>query len=197
MIATKTYLALDLEMNQPSGKIIQVGIAIGTYDDYVQDCISTYSFYVNPDEPISEFITELTGITDETIEKNSVYHQYIADKIASIMSEHNIFMNPVTWGCGDTQALFKEFQDRNIEFESFGRRWIDVKTWYVFDRLAKGKSVSGGLKSAMTVLSKNKLQFKGDQHKADVDALNTLRLFFYMLDKQSKIESIIQDIKEL
>jgi len=60
--------------------------------------------------------------------------------------------------------------------------------------LAKSKRPTGGLKSAM---AEYKLQFQGTPHRADDDALNTLRLFFTILERQSKIYNVIDTIKEL
>jgi DNA polymerase III epsilon subunit-like protein len=56
------FIALDLEMNQPSGKVIEVGVAIGNVNDGV---LEMRNWYVDPQEPIEEYITQLTGIDDE------------------------------------------------------------------------------------------------------------------------------------
>ena len=63
---TQKFLALDLEMNQPSGKIIQVGIAIGSANDR-RDQYITKKWYINPNEPLDQFIIDLTGITQSDI----------------------------------------------------------------------------------------------------------------------------------
>jgi hypothetical protein len=36
-----------------------------------------------------------------------------------------------------------------------------------------------------------KLHFKGKAHRADVDAANTLALFFNLLERQSKLENLL------
>jgi inhibitor of KinA sporulation pathway (predicted exonuclease) len=60
--------------------------------------------------------------------------------------------------------------------------------------LSLGKNPSGGLKSAMGYF---KIPFKGQPHRADVDAHNTLRFFFSLLDRQSKLNYIIKTSKEI
>ena len=60
--------------------------------------------------------------------------------------------------------------------------------------LTRGKAPSGGLASAMGSF---KLQFKGVAHRADVDAANTLALFFKLIDRQAKLESILDSAKSL
>ena len=84
--------------------------------------------------------------------------------------------------------------DRNITFPFFGHRWIDVKTWYVLRLLANGKRPAGGLSSAMNTY---KMKFQGEAHRADVDALNTLRLFFNILERQNNMQALIDEAKQL
>jgi hypothetical protein len=42
-----------------------------------------------------------------------------------------------------------------------------------------------------------KLQFKGTAHRADVDAANTLALFFKLIERQRKMEFLIDDAKNI
>jgi len=187
LITTQKFLALDLELNQPSGKIIQVGIAIGSIHDRFEDYI-VRKWYIDPHEPISEFINDLTGITDADIRAECYSHDFVARELSALIKEHNTFINPVTWGGGDSRELLDEFCQNHADFPHFGRRWIDVKTWYTYLMLTKGKTPSGGLASAMGYF---KLHFKGKAHRADVDAANTLALFFKLLERQSQMENII------
>ena len=199
MIATEYYLALDLELNNAEDgsttnpPIIQVGVAIGTFDHYTDNAIITKKWYLNPNEPIYPFITNLTGITDEDILTKSVTHEVLAEELGALIREYKPFINPVTWGGGDSTELKQEFIDRNIAFPFFGRRWIDVKTWYVLRMIAAGKRPAGGLRSAMGLY---KMNFDGTPHRADDDALNTLRLFFKIVDLQTKTQYIINLAKE-
>ncbi len=176
------FLSLDLEMNQPSGKIIQVGVCIANKDTIRAPVMKMW--YIDPQEPITEFITNLTGISDDDIKKHAVSHEVVAREISALMDEHNCFINPVTWGGGDSQKLIDEFNERGMQFQSFGRRWVDVKTIHVFLELCKDKTLKGGLRSAMGA---RKMQFIGEAHRADVDAFNTLRFFFHMIEQQSNI----------
>ena len=193
MITTNKFLALDLELNQPSGKIIQVGVAIGDKNSRFEDYV-VRKWYINPQEPISEFITDLTGITDADISAEGYSHEYVARELSNLINEHKPFVNPVTWGGGDSSELLAEFSRNHADFPHFGRRWIDVKTWYTYLMLTKGKAPSGGLASAMGYF---KLHFKGKAHRADVDAANTLALFFHLLERQSKLENLLDNARQI
>jgi inhibitor of KinA sporulation pathway (predicted exonuclease) len=189
------YFALDLELNNKNDgtipKIIQVGIAIGS--PVRPEDIQTYVWYINPEEPITPFISQLTGITDEIIQEKAVSHETVAEELGDLLKQNECFANPITWGQGDAEELKTEFRERNIDFPFFGRRIFDVKTIYVFQQMVRGKSVSGGLRSAMGTYG---LKFDGTPHRADEDAKNTLRLFFYLLNKERRILNAIQELKD-
>ena len=193
MIADSKFLALDLELNQPSGKIIQVGIAIGDKNTRFEDYV-VRKWLIDPQEPISEFINDLTGITDSDIRAEAYSHEYVARELSELIKEHKCFVNPVTWGGGDSGELLAEFSKNHADFPHFDRRWIDVKTWYTYLMLTRGKAPSGGLASAMGYF---KLHFKGKAHRADVDAANTLALFFKLLERQAQLESILDSAKNI
>ena len=187
MLTPQHFIALDLELNQPSNRIIQVGVAIGNRFQPEADYV-TKSWLLDPLESISEFIVGLTGITDEAIVKHSVSWGQMAQELSALVVQYDVFVNPITWGGGDSVELLQELRSREIEFKHFGRRWVDIKTYHVLDSLAKGKSAAGGLRS---VMGKYKLAFEGEPHRADVDAYNTLRLFFQFLGRQAALDSLV------
>ena len=198
MNAYDMFLAIDLELNNardgstPNPKIIEVGVAWGSWDHYKDNALLGWNWYIDPQEPIYPEITQLTGIDDDIVKSSCLPHQHIATELAGIMERNNCFVNPITWGGGDVPALLSEFKQHGVQFNKFGRRWIDVKTWYAFVRMAQGVSHTGSLKSA---LPKFGLKFEGDAHRAQVDAKNTLKLFFAMLDRQGNIEYTLKQLK--
>lgn len=192
----QNYFALDLELNNlKNGKtprIIQVGVAIG--NPLRPEDIRSVSWYLDPQEGISDEISTLTGITDETIKEKAVSHETVAKELGELIKVYNCFVNPVTWGQGDAQELKDEFRERNIDFPFFGRRIFDVKTVYVFKQMARGKTPSGGLKKAMSTYG---LNFIGEAHRADVDAINTLRFFFYLVERENQMLQSVETLKNV
>lgn len=188
MDAYTPFIALDLELNQPSNRIIQVGIALGSRMQPEDEWV-VRQWLLDPDEPISEFITGLTGISNEDIAQRAVPWEQMAQELSALMDEHKPFMNPVTWGGGDSSELLESIRARGIDFPYFGRRWVDVKTVHTFLSLTLEKKPSGGLRSTMT---QYKMRFLGEPHRADVDAFNTLRLFFHLMDRQTSLEGLVK-----
>jgi inhibitor of KinA sporulation pathway (predicted exonuclease) len=184
------YLSLDLELNNSregliDPKIIQVGISVGNYESGV---ILTKSWFLDPGEPIYEYITELTGISDFMIAQNSTSLETMSKELSDIIKKYECFVNPVTWGAGDAVKLIADLKKNNIYFPHFGRRELDVKQIYTYLMICQGRSVKSGLSSA---LGRFKLQFKGTPHRADVDAENTLILFFKLIERQKKLEELL------
>ena len=185
LIRKTNYLALDLELNGPD--IIQVGVAIGNIDTDPADYL-VRSWYLQPKsgQPIDPRITDLTGIDQSLLDGCAVDHYTVARELGGLIRDHGVFVNPVQWGLGDADELLAEFRQLNIHFPFFGRRVIDVKHFFLFIEAANGHALSGGLRSSM---GRHGLQFRGTPHRADHDAVNTLRFFFHLLRRQESLET--------
>ena len=193
-IKDQNYIALDLELNNHNDdsipRIIEVGVAIGS--PLKEEEIITCNWYLNPGEPIEPFITQLTGITDETISESAVSHETVATELGKLIQLYHCFVNPITWGQDDVDELKAEFSERNIRFPFFGRRIIDVKTITSFNQIVSGRSVGGGLRKTMNSYG---LRFDGTPHRASDDAKNTLRFFFHLLNRNRQLNELIDSIK--
>lgn len=175
------FTAIDLELNQPSGLIISIGYAIGNI--YTGDIIESDDLFVSIPEPVSPRIVELTGITDEILNEKGqpLFVQYT--KLAVTHTLHNSFINPITWGGGDSSEIMEQLKKQPDHFEwVFGRRWIDAKTVYVSKQLAGQKDFKGGLAKSMQKVG---LKFEGTKHRSKDDAINTFRMYHHLL-KQFK-----------
>jgi inhibitor of KinA sporulation pathway (predicted exonuclease) len=175
-------VCLDLEMNQPSGKIIEIGIVVG--DLVTGAVIDKKSYLINPGEPLNPYITDLTGIQPQMLKNFGGRLEHAFSDLVSYldsMGHQGLFINPVVWGQGDIETLRRQVYHPMNLFKAFlglitlppwpfGRRYIDAKTLYVAYRLANNNPPTGGLSKAMTKLG---LQFKGKKHRAADDAENT------------------------
>jgi inhibitor of KinA sporulation pathway (predicted exonuclease) len=199
MMKPENFFSIDLELNKneenKTNRIIQVGCAfanISTPED-----IKTFSWYLNPQEPITPFISQLTGITDEIIQEKSVDHQTVAKELGELLKVYEIHTSPVVWGGGkgnDATELKDEFDERGIEFKFFGHRVIDVKTIFVFNQILKQRTKKSGLSKAMASYG---LKFDGRQHNAEYDALNTLRFFFHLVYRQKTFEDFKSSMEQM
>lgn len=172
-------------MNQPSGKIIQIGACIGDIESGIIK--SKFSVILKIDEPLSEFITNLTGITQEKIDSGiSLLDGY--SQLGAIFREQNCFRNPLTWGGEDSIELKNQLILSGLSLDPetylFGRRWIDVKTLYQTYRLSLGKPPHGSLKTA---LKRVKVPSAGRHHDALVDAENTFRLYCVFINRLKEL----------
>jgi inhibitor of KinA sporulation pathway (predicted exonuclease) len=194
----KYFFALDLEMNQAensahTGKIIQVGLAIGNLEQNIKE-YELFDWYVDPNEKIYPRITELTGITNQDIQEKSTHLENIYNKINERIYHYNCYPNPVVWGAGDTSLLKQTFLDQLGYCKMFGHRDIDVKTLHTFFQLSKDKPTSSSLKSA---LSNIKIKFEGEPHRAHHDAANTLFLFSELVKRQRTANKIFEEAAKL
>lgn len=170
-------VALDLEMNQPSGRIIQIGAVVG--DLATGRVLDTFSVLVDPQEPLSDRISALTGISPDALLTQGVPLAGAYARLAAWLEpfKDTRQLNPLTWGGGDSRELREQLalaDDRWL----FGRRWLDVKTVYAAWRHAQGKRGDGGLARSMTKLG---LRFQGRKHDARDDALNTFSMYIALL----------------
>lgn len=171
------FTSIDLEMNQPSGKIIQIGACIGNITTGA--ILDKLRIYVNCGEHLNPAITELTKITQADVD-NGLPIQEAYEKLKKMHENYGSFVNAITWGGGDSSELLEQLKAENPNFEGwcFGRRWLDTKTLFVSWRFANGQPIQGGLARSMTKVG---LAFQGQKHDALDDAVNTFRMYCAML----------------
>jgi inhibitor of KinA sporulation pathway (predicted exonuclease) len=183
-IVVGRILSLDLEMNQPSGKIIQIGAIAG--DLYTGEILERLRVVVDCGEPITEYIEALTGVTNDIVraEGVSLTEGYMLLRDFSLRNKCEI--NPLTWGGGDSTDL----REQLLEYGGweprdwpFGRRWVDVKTIFQTIRLARSEKRDGGLARCMTKFGMN---FRGRKHDAQDDAENTFLFYRRLLEEVKK-----------
>lgn len=195
------FWAMDLEMEQPSNEIISIGVSIWVpgNDGYRKD---SPNFLITPSQPISEFIQKLTGLNDSMFkwgESREIGFRKFVDYMnnAKEMAEKNGYTwhrEPITWGAGDLHTLRSQMPYLKQEF--MGRRFIDVKTLCMMERMYRGKSISAKM-SLSSGLGQWGMSFQGSAHNSASDAFNTMRVFMAIVDNNKLQQSLLGKLKEL
>jgi inhibitor of KinA sporulation pathway (predicted exonuclease) len=193
-------LAFDLEMNQPSGRIIQIGAVVGDVSD--GSIKGEFSVLIDPQEPLCREnsldrtrvdIPALTGISDEMIRASGVPLPVGFARFIQFAKEHGIRFSPKSeviepfslwcWGSGDLWMLRRQLLSESDREEEapfpLGRRFRDIKTIWEAYAEAVGLKIRGGLGKAIQRLGL--FEFEGKAHNATVDAKNTFRIGFELM----------------
>ena len=177
-------MSLDCEYAQPSGKCIQIGAAI--YSANKGELQGTFESYVNPGEPISEYITNLTGIKDSDVTGAPSILEAFED-LRQFHHKHKAWRNPLVWGSGvrnDAYAIYSEAYPteelRKATPNFMGFRVLDAKTIYQSIQIFNNDKIAGGLQASCNKLG---IGFEGDAHRALTDAVNTFRLWHFLMKK--------------
>lgn len=181
----QVVVAVDLEFNQPSRRIIQIGAVLGLVS--TGNVLSSFETKVNPCEALSETIAALTGIDAGELGAAPDIHTAGRNLAVWLRQWDSVrLLNPLTWGGGDTASLREQLGVRDERW-LFGRRWVDVKTLYGAWRMAQGREGAGGLAKCMGRLG---LEFLGRPHNALDDSLNTFRTFRALLAEFTESEFV-------
>lgn len=167
-------MCLDLEMDQPSGAIIQVGAVVFSRQG---DVLAKFKKYVKAPTPINPYIIELTGITNEQVESGEPITKVYQD-LGSLHKSFKCFKNGVVWGSGthnDADTLWKQSGSKEPNF--MGLRVLDAKTLFQSRQLICNSTIKANLSESMRKLG---LTFQGREHDALDDAYNTGLIWFYL-----------------
>ena len=169
-------IAIDLEYNQPSNKIIQVGWTCG--DPLTGRTYAIEGRYVQIDELLDPMISNLCGVQQDILDKSGT----LEDAYYDLLDDYTRFDCSVTslaWSKGDLSLLRKQLPD-NVTWP-FGQHYIDAKNLYQSWKLKQNPiHLKGGLARAMTHL---KLNFEGRKHNGKDDAYNTFRIYHRLLQE--------------
>ncbi len=173
-------LSFDLELNQdPTGaKIIEIGACVANINS--GEILESYSAFVNPEQALTEFIIQLTGISQQQVDAAGCLEDAYLGMVTMAKSYECLRM-PLVWGMGDGLALRQELP-AHVEW-LFGWRELDVKAVFQAYQMAKGEKIHAGLAKALTRLG---LTFKGIKHRAIDDAINTFHIYHALLKKFSQ-----------
>jgi DNA polymerase III epsilon subunit-like protein len=170
-------VVVDLEMNQPSSRIIQIGAVC--FRPEAGELIDTFDQLVHPGESISPEIVALTGISDEAVAQTPKI-QVAAEKFVAFKKQHQASPIGIVWGAGLSNDVRKIFDEAQIE-SPFRSRIIDVKGVFQMYANASGARIRQkvGLSKACEILQLGWDEKFGPPHRALADAYNTVRLYLF------------------
>lgn len=176
-------LAIDIELNQLNNapKVIEIGAI--AFKSHTGEVLGTFQTYVDPKEPITEFIQELTKVDDEKVKgAPSINEAYFLLK--DFHKKHRCWRNPVVWGSGVRNDSHTIWEEAKVEEENFmGFRVIDAKTIYQSIEIHQNAKVKGGLQASLEKLGIGWDNTHGEGHGALADAFNTYRIWFHLVKK--------------
>ena len=183
-------IILDLEMNQPSGRIIQIGAVLCDYkakrivDEFNQYCL------LPKEETLDPFIAKLCGIEEVLLKETGVE---LADAAAAFwqwLENCKCGFHLGAWG-SDVYELKKQSQQLGVSVPT-RLKSLNIKEMGVLWRMAKGGKSKGGLLNTMTLFG---LPFDGRQHCALADSKNTASLVFKWCKMQESYLAIEKLVK--
>lgn len=166
-------VVVDLEANQPSNKIIEIGAVKVTRDGSIHP--NQFSSFVYLDEPLNPEVAKLTGISEMNLINLSAPNfsdAMTTFKEWALSESKNIVL--ASWGNWDIPLLRSACRQCDIEYPFRGKS-IDIKSIAVWVGLVTGIKTGGD--GLGTVIRAWNLEFVGPRHRATADAWNTANLF--------------------
>lgn len=182
------FVILDLEINPPSGAIIEIGATRLLRTGQVHPV--TFETLINPNEKLGYcrgdklHISTLTGITQEMVDYAPAFPEAMMRFEAWAFRESkNLYL--ASWGIGDVPAL-------RAAYRTFGRNYpfrgasFDIKSMVTFyTALTRRKYQRNSLRGMMKAWN---IEFQGRQHRALPDAANTTELLCQVIKHHNKAQ---------
>jgi hypothetical protein len=179
------FCSVDIEADQPSGNIIQIGAII--YEIFKGDFIAGQTFNkfldwgIEPNwsQPLrydQTTLGELLLPIKDTYDKQKLPHEQVFKEFWKWIEDNNI-KNFVQWGSGDLKAIIEQSKIKKFDNS------INLKNTYVS---IFGPSMGNKKTGLFNTCKKFNLGFFGDHHNAYYDALNTAYLHHEMIKAKGR-----------
>lgn len=180
---------LDLELNKPSKKIIEIGaVCLNLKTGVIEE--NQFQIYIDPQEPIDPFITQLTGITQVDVDGESSLKDGLI-KLNNWMTTLGCQKFVSAWG-SDWHTVFQAFKEQGVLFDY--PKHLDIKSMATILRCAYPSNKSkGGLLNTMELFG---LKFDGEQHRALNDAFNTAKLLNHFKSIVANYNQIVEVVNK-
>jgi len=188
----KTILFFDLEATQQSSEVIEIGAVGATVnpDGTIRKLAKGFSCYVKARHPIGHIVTKLTGITQDTLNKQGlIYHEAITrfQKYVSRFKGGVLF---ASYGNNDIKILemsaYANFDEGADFVQQIKKNYIDLSAFfgqYIRTEIGNPYSLSNCLKLF-------DVPFAGTAHDALADAMSLERLYDAFVNQQGVVKEL-------
>lgn len=178
-------LSIDIELNQLNDKPKVIEIGAVAFKSHTGEIIETFQTYINPQEEITPFITDLTKITNENVANAPLISEGYR-LLKDFHHKHRCPRNPIVWGSGVRNDSNTIWLESGVEEDNFmGFRVIDAKTLYQSYKMHTNGKLKNGLKASCESLGIGWDGKYGESHGALADSHNTARIWFYLISKMA------------
>lgn len=175
------YVILDIETT--GGKYNEEGITeIAAYKFDGHEIVDQFITLVNPEKEIQPFVVRLTGINNGMLKNAPKFHE-IAKRIVELTEESIIVAHNASF---DYRILKTEFRRLGFDFKRETLCTVELAKKLIpdLDSYSLGK------------LCKTLCIPMSNRHRAEGDAIATVKLFKLLIDKDSDKEIIKSNIKQ-
>lgn len=196
----KHLIFFDLEGTGKSHEIIEIGAVVATLraDGSIKKVSRGFQTYVKAKHPIGKFVTQLTGITEEKLQKEGKSYHDAMNQFRKFCGRYMKSCMFVSFGRFDITLLEKtvyaNFDDHAGFVKFIKRNYMDYSAFistYIKDSKNNPMSLTNYLKFF-------NVNFSGTQHDALDDARNLGLLYQAFLDNPEKVsEAYKQTLSQL
>ncbi len=188
------------EAEQPAdyhGQIIEIGAAWVTPPGVV---IDTFEIFVQAENPVTAFCTELTGITQENVDSGLPFPDAM-QALAAFAAKHSGEIW-ASWGAGDLKCLLLDCEHHGVHHgvENPLKDWVHrnlKKEWCRANRAMLKEKVGQGRKvkqvGMSTALAVSGIFLEGTHHRALSDVLNIAKLLPGCAEPESDFQRILRE----
>lgn len=180
-------IVFDLEFNQPSKKIIQIGAVF--VDTKTKEILSEFNRYVDPGEKLSEEIIALTGITQHQVNSSNFFSEAITE-FWEWVSDCKCGKRIAAWG-DDLSLIISESEAVGLSAPC-KTNYFDVSMIFWWIRDVRGQRQKGGLANTLKSFER---KFIGHPHNALDDSINAAFLLFDFTEMLTKYYGILNVLK--
>ncbi|MFL1896498.1 exonuclease domain-containing protein [Aquimarina sp. 2-A2] len=174
------YAILDIETT--GGKYNEEGITeIAIYKFDGQEVVDQFITLINPEKPIQPFVVNLTGINNDMLRNAPKFYE-IAKRIVEITQDCILVAHNASF---DYRILRTEFSRLGFEYERQSLCTVELSQELIPNQ--PSYSLGKLVRSLGIPLS--------DRHRANGDALATIKLFKLLLAKDTKKTIITQSVR--